>query len=245
MTAAHRSLPLPTYVRITNLENNRQAVVRVNDRGPFYSTRIIDLSYAAAVKLRIIRKGTAFVEVRAIDSANPQRASQAIDSAPFDPDPSVTAHSRKAAQAKDRTITKEPIEDLANASGKTAEQKTIAKVPEQVIAEDSAKDLAHPPSREDLYLQVGAFTSQTSAQQLKTKLRTTVESDIRIDAAQNNGRTLYKVQLGPFHDRMRMDRVGEELTRLGFDKLQVRFESLRQQDPIAADLEGVGSTTSR
>lgn len=65
MTAAHRTLPLPSYVLVTNLENNRRAVVRVNDRGPFHDNRIIDLSYAAAVKLGI--SGTAMVEVRAID----------------------------------------------------------------------------------------------------------------------------------------------------------------------------------
>jgi len=70
MTAAHKTLPIPTYVLVTNLENNRQAIVRVNDRGPFVSNRIIDLSYAAAVKLGYADKGTAFVEVRAIDVDN-------------------------------------------------------------------------------------------------------------------------------------------------------------------------------
>nr|VFK02139.1 MAG: rare lipoprotein A [Candidatus Kentron sp. H]VFK02511.1 MAG: rare lipoprotein A [Candidatus Kentron sp. H]VFK05458.1 MAG: rare lipoprotein A [Candidatus Kentron sp. H] len=72
MTAAHRSLPLPTYVRVTNLENKRQAIVRVNDRGPFHTNRIIDLSYAAAVKLGIARKGTVHVEIHAIDPSQPK-----------------------------------------------------------------------------------------------------------------------------------------------------------------------------
>ena len=67
MSAAHRSLPLPTYVQVTNLENNKRAIVKVNDRGPFYGNRLIDLSYAAAVKLGIAANGTAQVEVRAID----------------------------------------------------------------------------------------------------------------------------------------------------------------------------------
>jgi len=67
MTAAHRSLPLPSYVRVTNLENGRSVIVRVNDRGPFHANRIIDLSYAAAGKLGILPKGTGLVEVRAID----------------------------------------------------------------------------------------------------------------------------------------------------------------------------------
>jgi rare lipoprotein A len=66
MTAAHRVLPLPTYVRVTNLENRRQCVVKVNDRGPFKGDRVIDLSYAAARALGIFEPGTAPVEVRAI-----------------------------------------------------------------------------------------------------------------------------------------------------------------------------------
>ena len=72
MTAAHKSLPLPTYVRVTNLDNGRSAVVKVNDRGPFVKNRLIDLSYAAAIKLGVADHGTARVEVTAIDPAHPQ-----------------------------------------------------------------------------------------------------------------------------------------------------------------------------
>lgn len=67
MTAAHKTLPLPAYVRVTNLENRRSIVVRVNDRGPFVDNRLIDLSYAAAVRLDMIAAGTAMVQVEAID----------------------------------------------------------------------------------------------------------------------------------------------------------------------------------
>ena len=67
MTAAHKTLPLPTYVLVRNLETERRIVVRVNDRGPFHGDRIIDLSYAAARKLGIARKGTGLVEVRALE----------------------------------------------------------------------------------------------------------------------------------------------------------------------------------
>lgn len=68
MSAAHKTLPLPSYVKVTNVENGRSAVVRVNDRGPFKSGRIIDLSYAAAVKLGYENQGTARVRVEAIDT---------------------------------------------------------------------------------------------------------------------------------------------------------------------------------
>ncbi len=68
MTAAHKTLPLPSYVEVRNLTNGRTVVVRVNDRGPFHQGRIIDLSYAAATKLGIIGNGTGLVEVRAVSS---------------------------------------------------------------------------------------------------------------------------------------------------------------------------------
>lgn len=69
MTAAHKTLPIPSYVKVTNIANGKQVIVRVNDRGPFHPGRIIDLSYAAATKLDYIGHGTAQVEVEAIDPA--------------------------------------------------------------------------------------------------------------------------------------------------------------------------------
>lgn len=71
MTAAHKHLPLPTYVRVTNLNNDKSVVVRVNDRGPFHPERIIDLSFAAAYKLDMLDNGTAEVQVEAIDFKAP------------------------------------------------------------------------------------------------------------------------------------------------------------------------------
>lgn len=67
LTAAHKTLPLPTYVRIKNLKNGQEAIVKVNDRGPFHSSRIIDLSYGAAAKLKIFPEGTAPVEIEALE----------------------------------------------------------------------------------------------------------------------------------------------------------------------------------
>ena len=73
MTAAHKTLPLPTYVSVQNLSTGAEIVVRVNDRGPFHGDRIIDLSYAAAHKLGIARRGTGLVEVRALDPGKAAR----------------------------------------------------------------------------------------------------------------------------------------------------------------------------
>ncbi|UGB37711.1 septal ring lytic transglycosylase RlpA family protein [Frateuria soli] len=70
-SAAHKTLPLPSYARVTNLQNGKSVIVRINDRGPFHENRLIDLSYAAAVKIGVWPKGTGLVEVRAIDPAHP------------------------------------------------------------------------------------------------------------------------------------------------------------------------------
>ena len=82
MTAAHKTLPLPTWVRVRNLSNNRSIVVRVNDRGPFVHNRIIDLSYAAAIELDMIRDGTSLVEVTAINFDEGPRERTALRSEP-------------------------------------------------------------------------------------------------------------------------------------------------------------------
>ncbi len=79
MTAAHKTLPLPTYARVTNLRNGRSITVRINDRGPFVGTRIIDLSYTAAAKLDMLRDGTAFVEVRAVVPGQPDNLTRAVE----------------------------------------------------------------------------------------------------------------------------------------------------------------------
>ena len=78
MSAAHQLLPLPSYVRVTNLESGRSVVVRVNDRGPFVHGRVIDLSHAAARKLGIWHPGTARVEVRALAPGDPVPADNAV-----------------------------------------------------------------------------------------------------------------------------------------------------------------------
>lgn len=102
MTAAHKSLPIPSYVRVTNRENNRSVVVRVNDRGPFHGGRVIDLSYAAAAKLGYVNKGTASVDVIALDptepgkidhhSQAPQSAARAAFTAAGNLDPNVASN---------------------------------------------------------------------------------------------------------------------------------------------------------
>jgi rare lipoprotein A len=89
MTAAHKTLPLPSYVRVRNLQNDRSVVVRVNDRGPFLHNRLIDLSYAAAARLGILGTGTGVVEVEAVGPDEP--ATQVVKTYPLQIIPSAAA----------------------------------------------------------------------------------------------------------------------------------------------------------
>lgn len=85
MTAAHPILPIPSYVRVTNLDNGKQVIVRVNDRGPFHSDRIIDLSYTAALKLGYIGKGSGRVEVERVFAVDKPRIAETIPAATWAP----------------------------------------------------------------------------------------------------------------------------------------------------------------
>ncbi|MBV9621847.1 MAG: septal ring lytic transglycosylase RlpA family protein [Gammaproteobacteria bacterium] len=82
LSAAHKTLPLPTWVRVTNLKNGRSVVLRVNDRGPFVANRLIDLSYSAAMQLDMVREGTTLVEVRALTPGVPDELTRSAASPP-------------------------------------------------------------------------------------------------------------------------------------------------------------------
>lgn len=105
MTAAHTRLPLPTYARVTNLENGKSVVVKINDRGPFRKSRVLDLSYAAAQKLDVAANGTAYVEVRAIDPTAPDKV-PAIATNTAKAPKSISAPKTKASNVKIAATTK-------------------------------------------------------------------------------------------------------------------------------------------
>lgn len=96
-SAAHKSLPLPSYVRVTNLDNNKSLVVRVNDRGPFHDDRLIDLSYAAAVRLDFAKQGTANVKVDLLAPPLTERDYLFLQVAAFEAEPSALRMKQKLA----------------------------------------------------------------------------------------------------------------------------------------------------
>lgn len=157
-SAAHKTLPLPSYVRVTNLDNGRSAVVRVNDRGPFHDGRIIDLSYAAAIKLGVDRTGTARVEVEAL------AGSLQADAAP--------APRTRAERARD-----------------TAEPRRV--------------------------VQVGSYGDRDNARAARDRLRAAGIDDVDLQAVEVDGRTLWRVRIGPLAAESALALV-ERVRALGF-----------------------------
>lgn len=164
MTAAHKTLPIPSYVEVTNLENGRKVVVKVNDRGPFHDNRLIDLSYTAAVKLGIVSEGTGLVEVRAITPGSYQKTAA-----------------------------------------------TPAPEPEPVKTASSAL----------MFLQVGAFSTRSRAEQVKLRLQRDITDTVVIVPLDRPQGTLYRVRVGPLASVPYGDSLAAKLAGLGFRDSQI------------------------
>ena len=182
MTAAHKTLPLPSYVRVTNLENGKSAILRVNDRGPFYSDRIIDLSFAAAKKLGYAESGTARVKVEGIDP-HEWWAQQGR------PVPMVLAAPQQVAQAQPVA---QPIAQPVEQYSPPPQQHPAAVLPVQIDAKKNASVGAS-----GLYLQVAAFANPDAAELLKAKLSETVAAPVFVSSVVRNQQILHRVRLGP------------------------------------------------
>lgn len=194
MTAAHKTLPLPTWVEVTNLANGRRVIVKVNDRGPFVGTRIIDLSYAAAKALDMIRAGTARVEVRALGAPEAVQASAS-------PETREKPASTAAAEAQPASR-KRPRSSLSLISEAAADELTAA---ERVPA--AAVD---PGPR--LFVQVGAFSDRGNATRLVGRLKASGYGNAFVVSDRDG---LNRVRVGPLADAREYDRVNAGLRRLG------------------------------
>jgi rare lipoprotein A len=199
MTAAHKTLPLPTYARVTNLANGRSVVVRINDRGPFVANRIIDLTYTAAARLDMLRNGTAVVEVRAI---MPGEAPGALP-------PQLTASQPQPPRVLPLTATLPPVDSPRPAAVLTEQPPAAAHPP----------GLASPPVK-SLYLQAGAFADPRNAQAVLARLR-----DGGIPGAfllePPAGSALFRVRMGPLSSVEDIDHWVERLAALGFGDARI------------------------
>ena len=235
MTAAHKTLPLPTYLRVTNLENNRSIVVRVNDRGPFKKGRIIDLSYVAAAKLGIVGNGTATVEIHALDPTTGQDGN-AVTKA--EPTAVTTAAAPRATLQPEKlpapvpaatTTSETPMDNAAAAASATA----AATVPSAVSR--SVRDRVQPPvatavetpaitgemtepaaTEGGTIIQVGAFSNLQNAERAKAKLLKVQTHPVTITPVKGRYQVLQRVQIGPFASEAEASKLKGLLIDLGF-----------------------------
>jgi peptidoglycan lytic transglycosylase len=204
MTAAHTTLPIPTWVEVTNLDNGKRVIVKVNDRGPFVDNRLIDLSYAAAQSLDMVRNGTARVEVRSLGSPD-VGGTTIVAAAPAPPTPSALAAAPAPPTPSAPPALRPSIVSVAAVA-------TI--LPERRPAEEPAPARNAAPT-ERLFVQVGAFAQRDNAQKLVTRLRANGFGNSFIVTERDGPRTLHRVRLGPLGDPQEFDELSNRLRKLG------------------------------
>jgi rare lipoprotein A len=194
MTAAHKTLPLPSYVKVTNLENNKVAIVRVNDRGPFHSERIIDLSYAAAVKLGFHKVGTTKVklEVIHVDSNNQvtvgsQPTMTMLEYAQLNPQDEASSQTAKAQES--------------------AQESTPADATPAIDLEKIASS-----SFSGYYIQVAALSDENKAKTLSEGLSSLYQVPTEMPLIDN----IYRLRLGPLTDSFQLQMLLDDLKKNGY-----------------------------
>ena len=203
MTAAHKTLPIPCYARITNLSNGRSVVVRINDRGPFVGNRIVDLSYSAATRLDIVRTGTAFVELRTVGPGTPITTAAT---------PIIAAVVPLTAPA---TAIVTPTASTVAAPAQPAAALTA--VPQSTVPE-GAEPATTPVA---LYIQVGAFADEGNAQRLIERLQSAGVPQVFSLASSDSGRMLRRVRIGPISTVEEFDRLAAQLATLGYPEARL------------------------
>ncbi len=191
LTAAHKTLPLPTRVRVTNLRNGRSVIVMINDRGPFVPNRIIDLSYAAAQRLDMVGAGTTLVEVEAL---------------PWDADqqpPAVRSAMATSGDGSSADTPSGPSPAAGRAVATTGQVPTVA------------------PPVEQLYLQLGAFGERANALALQQRLEAAGLARVEVHHAADAAEPLYRVRVGPITDVSDYAALAERLKTLQIHEMHL------------------------
>jgi rare lipoprotein A len=210
-TAAHKSLPLPVYARVTNLENRKSIIVRINDRGPFVSDRIIDLSYVAALKLDMQSKGTALVEVETLTPGEfaPLPVVQTANPSPKPAQKPLTPQTAPVLASPPAASKPMPGDNTAPGSGLPSRARDIS-------PPSGTREIRLPSGTREIRLvtlQCGAFSDFANANALKIALLNAGFSDARVISGQDR---LNRVVLGPLVDLAAAEDVSQSLQAQGF-----------------------------
>jgi rare lipoprotein A len=198
MTAASPVLPIPSYARVTNLSNGKQVIVRVNDRGPFRSNRIIDLSYTAALKLGYIGHGSAQLEVERL--------------LPSDIEQLQAAASGKALASTSAVPTAAPASSEA-----TAPSIEVASLGPASVAPAAAASPSAATPAPGFYLQFGAYAQMANAEAVRVRLAQAFGSSLPQLAVEPSG-NLYRIYSGPFASREEASSAALQVQQSGTSK---------------------------
>ncbi|MFZ4550498.1 MAG: septal ring lytic transglycosylase RlpA family protein [Aquabacterium sp.] len=188
LTAAHRTLPIPSYARVKSLKTGKSVIVRINDRGPFHSSRVIDLSYAAAVKLGIERHGNSQVEVERLTFDDIRAGSWQPDARAVDP---VVAFAPSGALGESApTPVREPM---------APETKTLPP-PSDVSRAAEAAGRAHTVAARGFWVQLAALARQEGVDRMHKRVSTDLSSLLPMLAVFHEA-PYYKLQVGPYATR--------------------------------------------
>jgi rare lipoprotein A len=193
MTAAHPTLPIPSLVRVTNLENGKSVIVRLNDRGPFVDDRLIDMSRGAAEALDMTRRGTARVRVQYVGPA-PAAANATLTEA-------------QLAAMPQAAPVQQPQPQLARPA---PEYRVALEAPSPAPQATAAPRAQNVPG---FYLQAGAFVDLANAYALRDTLRS--QGNVSIAEAQSNGASVYRVMLGPWTSRADAEQAQARMAQAG------------------------------
>lgn len=218
VSAAHKTLPLPSTVEVTNLENGRVMTIRVNDRGPFVHGRIIDLSQRAAQLLGMEKKGVARVRVR----LNPSDA----DAFVIRPKKISPVEKRSVKAAPRSTIKVAALPPPSGQTGSAAINRSTPKLPkpatQPAVVEQPAAAISRPVADTKLFVQAGSFSSYQNALRMKSRLSGIGQTEIT--HALVNQRDWFRVRVGPIADVAMADQVLGQVISAGSDDARIIVE---------------------
>jgi len=205
MTAAHPTLPIPSYARITSIETGKSVVVRINDRGPFHSDRIVDVSYTAALKLGLLGKGSHQVEIERL----------------FPGDQIQLASARRAATSEAQALpaaSPPGIAALMLEGQVDMDSAAVARAQKPATVSAQAADAAPPQS--GFYLQLGAYGREGKAEEMSTKLK---ESGVDLALEVVRSGSVNRLYSGPYPTRAMAQEAARTLPAgLGLKPIVVR-----------------------
>lgn len=204
MTAAHKTLPLPSFVKVTNLDNQKVGIVRVNDRGPFHPGRVIDLSYAAAKKLGVLSTGVANVKVEVVH-IDEQGVMTVGAGKPQQPDVPASLAEPEIAPvmiASASTNTKTTLEDRVELES--------ASPP---ISASLAAAVTGSSKPDQIFVQVAAFSNEEAVTELSEGLARLYQVSTHVPFVDN----IYRLRLGPLKNEQKAEKLIQDLKSIGFE----------------------------